>query len=318
MSAHRCPAMARVGTMLSAEAQRYLMLRRGLGYRLTQTELFLRAFARFADDAGDTHVLATRALQWAGKGSTPLVRGIRLRTVAQFAAFLRAEDSAHELPPTGLFPTMAPRQAPYIYSPGEVTRLLGAAGRLDTTYPLRREAYATILGLVACTGMRISEALDLAVEDIEPGGGALVVRAGKFGKARRVPLHPTAIEALGRYLNARRMLGTIDQHLFLSANGRRISRSMVNYTFRTIATLAGIETGRARPCRIHDLRHTFATRSLEACAVDRGSVAEHFVALSTYIGHADIKHTYWYFEATPQLMTGMAQAAEALVAQGAP
>jgi len=85
---------------------------------------------------------------------------------------------------------------------------------------------------------------------------------------------------------------------------------MANYTFRTIAKHAGIDTGRWRPCRIHDLRHTFATRSLEACAADRGSVAEHFVALSTYMGHADIKHTYWYFEATPELMSGMAKAAE--------
>ena len=303
--------------MLSAEAQRYVELRRGLGYRLAQTELYLRAFARFAEDAGDTHVLAARALEWARNGSTSLVRGTRLRTVAQFAAFLRAEDPAHEQPPTGLFPTVARRQAPYIYSPGEVVRLLEAAGRLDTTYPLRRETYATILGLVACTGMRISEALGLALEDVEPGGGALLVRAAKFGKARRVPLHSTAVEALGRYVDARRMLGTLDRHLFLSANGRRIPRSVVNRTFRTVAGLAGIDTGRARPCRIHDLRHTFATRSLEACAVDRGSVSEHFVALSTYLGHADIKHTYWYFEATPELMTDMARAAEALTAQGA-
>jgi integrase/recombinase XerD len=88
---------------------------------------------------------------------------------------------------------------------------------------------------------------------------------------------------------------------------------MANYTFRTIARLAGIETGRARPCRIHDLRHTFATRSLEACAADRSSVAEHFVALSTYMGHSDIKHTYWYFEATPELMAGIARSAEDLV-----
>lgn len=301
--------------MLSADARRYVELRRGLGHRLAQTELHLRAFARFAEDAGDSHVLAARALEWAGNGSTPLVRGTRLRNVAQFAAFLRAEDPVHELPPVGLFPTVARRQAPYIYSPGEVVRLLEAAGRIHNTYRLRRETYATIFGLVACTGMRISEALGLAVEDVEPDGGALVIRAGKFGKARRVPLHPTAVEALRRYVDARRMLGTFDQHLFLSANGRRISRSMVNYTFRTIVRLAGIETGRARPCRIHDLRHTFATRSLEVCAVDRGSVAEHFVALSTYIGHADIKHTYWYFEATPELMTGMAQAAEALMAR---
>lgn len=303
--------------MLSGEVQRYVALRRSLGYRLVQVERDLHAFAIFAEVTGDTHVSASRVLEWASANSTPLRRGIRLGTVARFAAFLRAEDPAHELPPTGLFPTVAKRQAPYIYSKSEVGRLLEAARRLHRTYPLRRETYATLLGLIASTGLRISEALDFEVDDVEPDGGTLAVRNGKFGKARRVPLHPTAAEALGRYIDGRRKLEVADRHLFLSAGGRRIASSMANYTFRTIAKLAGIETGRARPCRIHDLRHTFATRSLEACAADRGSVAEHFVALSTYLGHADIKHTYWYFEATPELMAGMAQAAETLVA-GAP
>lgn len=294
-----------------------MALRRSLGYRLVEVERSLRAFAKFAEVAGDTHICAARALEWASMVSTPLRRGIQLRTVAMFAAFLRAEDPAHELPPTGLFPTMAQRQAPYIYNRGEVMRLIEAAGRLHRTYLLRRETYATLFGLIASTGLRISEALDLKFEDMEPDGGTLVIRKGKFGKARRVPLHPTVAEALGRYIDARRRLGMDNRHLFLSAGGRRIGRSMANYTFRTVAKLAGIETGRARPCRIHDLRHTFATRSLEACTADRGSVAEHFVALSTYMGHTDIKHTYWYFEATPELMAGMAWAAEALMAEGA-
>ena len=302
--------------MLSGDVQRYVALRRGLGYRLMETERSLRAFAKFAEVAGDTHVRAARALEWASTASTPLMRGIQLRTVAMFAAFLRAEDPAHELPPTGLFPTMPQRQAPYIYSQGEVVRLVEAAGRLHRTYPLRREIYATLLGLIASTGLRISEALDLKFDDMEPDGGTLVIRKGKFGTARRVPLHPTVAEALSRYINTRRRLGITDRHLFVSASERRIGPSMANYTFRTIAKLAGIETGRARPCRIHDLRHTFATRSLEACKADRGSVAEHFVALSTYMGHADIKNTYWYFEATPELMAGMASAAELLMAGG--
>ena len=302
--------------MLSVQVGRYVELRRGLGFRLLETERSLQAFAKFAEVAGDTHVRAGRALEWASMASTPIMRGVQLRTVAKFAAFLRAEDPAHELPSTGLFPTMRQRQAPYIYSPSEVVKLVEAAGRLRRTHPLKSETYAMLLGLIASTGLRISEALDLTFDDLEPGGGTIVVRSGKFGKARRVPLHPTVAEALGRYTDIRRKLGGIDQHLFISASGRRIGSSMANYTFRTIAKLAGIETGRARQCRIHDLRHTFATRSLEACAVDRGSVAEHFVALSTYLGHTDIKHTYWYFEATPELMTGMASAAEALMYEG--
>ena len=306
--------MAGDGTVLSGEVQRYLALRRSLGYRLAEVEQSLRAFAKFAEAAGDTHVRAARALEWASMPSTPLRRGIQLRTVVLFAAFLRAEDPEHELPSTGLFPTKTQRQAPYIYSRGEVVQLIEAAGRLHRIYPLRCETYATLFGLIASTGLRISEALDLKFEDMEPDGDTLVIRKGKFGKARCVPLHPTVAEVLGHYIDARRRLEADDRHLFLSARGRRISGCMADYTFRVIAKLANIETGRARPCRIHDLRHTFATRSLEACTADQGSVAEHFVALSTYMGHTDIKHTYWYFEATPELMAGMAWAAEALMA----
>ena len=101
--------------------------------------------------------------------------------------------------------------------------------------------------------------------------------------------------------------------MFLSAGNRRICSSMVEYTFRRIRRLAGLAPSRSRPPRIHDLRHTFATRALEQCSTRREAVARHFVALATYMGHTDIAHTYWYLEATPELMTGIAAAAETLI-----
>ena len=117
-----------------------------------------------------------------------------------------------------------------------------------------------------------------------------------------------------RYLEVRRRLAVTDDHVFVSASHRRIASSTVNYTFRRVLRLAGIAPARTRPPRIHDLRHTFATRALERCSTRREAVARHFVALATYLGHADIAHTYWYLEATPELMTDIAAAAEALVA----
>ena len=144
----------------------------------------------------------------------------------------------------------------------------------------------------------------------------LTIRRTKFGKSRLVPLHPTVAEALDNYLAARRELAATDDHLFLSAGYRRISSSTVEYTFRHVVRLAGITTSQSRRCRIHDLRHTFATRSLERCGSRREAVARHFVSLATYMGHADIAHTYWYLEATPGLMTDISTAAEALIARG--
>jgi integrase len=235
-----------------------------------------------------------------------------LRDVARLARFLHAEDPTHEVPTNPFYAPMR-RRLPYIYTSEEIVQLVEAAGRLRETYPHRRQVYATMLGLIAATGLRISEALDLRVHDVLPDG-VLQIRRTKFGKGRLIPLHPTAVKAFDQYLKQRRQLAVTDDHVFLSAGNQRIASSMVEYTFRRIRRLAGIAPSRTRPPRIHDLRHTFATRALEQCSTRREAVARHFVALATYLGHADIAHTYWYLEATPELMTGIAAAAEALTA----
>ena len=178
--------------------------------------------------------------------------------------------------------------------PGEVAQIVEAAGRLRRTYPLRREVYTTLFGLIAATGLRVSEALDLRFDDLQPNG-VLLIRRTKFGKSRLVPLHPTVADALDRYLDRRRKLAVTDDHVFLSAGNRRIASSMVNYTFRRVVRLAGVAVGRTRPCRIHDLRHTFATRSLQQCSTRRESVSRHCVSLATYLGHTDIVHTYFRY-----------------------
>lgn len=301
--------------MLTNHIDRYVALRQALGYRLRKTAQHLHAFARFADVKGDTHIRTSTAIAWATDAPSPSARHIRLRDVVHLARFLHAEDAAHEVPPATLFPAPKMRPLPYIYPPGEVAQIVAAAGRLRRTYPLRREVYTTLFGLIAATGLRVSEALDLRFDDLQPNG-MLLIRRTKFGKSRLVPLHSTVADALDRYLDQRRKLAVTDDHVFLSASDRRIGASMVNYTFRRVVRLAGVVAERTRPCRIHDLRHTFATRSLQQCSTRRESVSRHCVSLATYLGHADIVHTYWYLEATPELMTDIATASEALMAGG--
>lgn len=298
--------------MLMAHVERYISLRQTLGFQLRELSGSLRAFARFAADRNDTHVRASTAVGWAADAPSTHACYIRLRNVVHLARFLHAEDPTHEVPPNP-FHASTQRRLPYIYSPEEIAQLVGAAGRLRESYPLRRQVYATLLGLIAATGLRISEALDLRLYDVLPDG-ILQIRRTKFGKSRLVPLHSTAAIALDRYLEQRRRLVVTDDHVFLSAGSRRISSSMVEYTFRRIRRISGIAPSRTRPPRIHDMRHTFATRALEQCSTRREAVARHFVALSTYMGHADIANTYWYLEATPELMTGIAASAEALIA----
>lgn len=299
--------------MLTAHVERYVRLRQTLGFKLRDASRALRAFAAFAAARGDTSLRESTAVAWAAEAPSPNARSIRLRIVRHLARFLHAEDQVHEVPASNLFHCPKVRPLPYIYTPEEVVQIIEAAGRVQRAYPLRRQVYATLLGLIAATGLRVSEALDLRLSDVLPDG-ILYIRHTKFGKARHVPLHPTVVTALGRYLDVRRRLTITDDHVFVSAGDRRIASSTVNYTFRRVLRLAGMTSARTRRPRIHDLRHTFATRALEQCSTKREAVARHFVALATYLGHADIANTYWYLEATPELMRDVAAAAEMLLA----
>jgi integrase/recombinase XerD len=297
--------------MLSAQVERYIALRQALGFKLREVARNLRAFARYAEAKGDTCVHSSTAVDWAAQASSPGARQVRLRDVAGLARFLHAEDAAHEVPPA-VFHTPVRRTLPHIYTPDQLAQIVAAADQLRETHVLRRRTYATLFGLIAATGLRLSEALGLRLGDVLPGG-VLRIERTKFGKSRLVPLHPTVEAALGRYLDERGQLAVADDHVFLSAGRRRIGVNVADDTFRRVLRLAGIVSAGPRPCHIHDLRHTFATRALERCATRREAVARHFVALATYMGHADIAHTYWYLEATPELMADIAAAGEALM-----
>jgi integrase len=300
--------------MLNDDADRYIALRRTLGYKLRDTAHHLRSFARFAADRGEIHVRAATAMAWAATAPTLGTRNRRFAEVVLFARFLQAEDAAHEVPTVNPFVVRVTRPVPYIYTRDEIACILDAAGKLrrQKPNPLRHQLYVMLFGLIAATGLRVSEALALRLNDVLPGG-VLWIRETKFNKSRLVPLHESVVEALSRYLDERRRLAGTSDLLFPSTKQKKLISSTVNYTFRCVLQRAGIAPDRRRRPRIHDLRHAFATRVLEQCSTERGAVARHFVALSTYLGHGDIRHTYWYLQATPELMADMAAAAEALV-----
>jgi integrase len=300
--------------MLSDDADRYIALRRTLGYKLRKAERHLRSFARFAAERGETHVSAATTIAWAATAPTPGTRYRRLADVILFARFLQAEDAGHEPPTANPFVVRVTRPVPYIYTQDEIARILDAASKLrrQKPNPLRQQLYVMLFGLIAATGLRVSEALALRLDDVLPDS-VLRIRETKFNKSRLVPLHETVVEALGRYLAERRRLAGTSDLLFPSTRQKELLSGVVNYTFRCVLQCAGIAPARRRRPRIHDLRHTFATRVLEQCGAERSVVARHFVALSTYLGHAHIRHTYWYLQATPELMADIAGAAEALV-----
>jgi integrase len=186
-----------------------------------------------------------------------------------------------------------------------------AALELPPKGSISPHTYHHLFGLLAATGLRISEALALKREHLTDDG--LIVRSGKFGKSRLLPIHPTTRRALNRYLAVRARLNAGGDDLFAVTTGRAPLKSTVYQVFRRLAHQLGLrDLGRTPGPRVHDLRHTFAVRSLEVCAHDRCTVTTHMLALSTYLGHSEVAHTYWYLEATPVLLRGVAEASEQL------
>ncbi len=302
--------------MLSQDLDRYVALQRASGLKFRNQFRLLKSFVAFAEAGDDDVVHTDRAIAWASLGPSPNERHTRMGVVRRFALAMRPEDPRYEVPPADVFGRRrSERQMPHIYSPDEIAHLMQAAMRMGPPGSIRPLTYATLFGLLAATGLRISEALALTIGDITEDG--LLVRESKFRKSRLVPLHPTARQAINAYLAERLMRPGTDT-LLVSTNGRKLTYPTVLVTFHTLSKMIGLraEPHRKTP-RIHDLRHTFAVRALEQCGADRRTISRHMLALSTYLGHVDPCHTYWYLQATPALMQEIAEAGEALQ-QGAP
>jgi integrase/recombinase XerD len=260
-------------------------------------------------------VVGKTALEWAALGASKTQRANRLNVLIRFARFARAEDSGHEIPPESGCRGYWPRRSPYLFTDEEVRRLVFHAGRLGPPGALRPYTYSTLFGLLASTGLRISEALALHLPDVTPEG--LAIRETKFRKSRLVWLHETAAGALQQYLLRRRRFASGDEHVFISCRGGKLGYAGAADIFQEVLRAAGIQGQPDGPKpRLHALRHRFALKALEACADGRDRVTRHMLALSTYLGHGRLEDTYWYLENTPQLMTGIAEACESFM-QGA-
>jgi site-specific recombinase XerD len=272
----------------------------------------LRSFARFATQRGETHVVATTAIDWAKLAPTEAQRHYRLQSVIRFARLMAAEDPRHQIPPHGLFRGQRPRPIPYIFSETEIAQLLLAARQLGPSGSLRPHTYSPFFGLLAATGMRVAEARNLHVQDVTADG--LLIRHTKFHESRLLPVHETTRAALVQYLVQRQRAAGLESHLFVTRRHGKLSRTLVNQTLREVLQAAGIpcEAGRPRP-RLMDLRHTFAVRTLERSPETREQIGRHTLALTTYMGHACVASTYWYLERTPQLMVDIAATCAAFV-----
>jgi len=292
---------------LRTAVDEYLALRRGLGFSLRLPGAMLRHFAAFLEREGAPYITRELALRWAQQPAhaQPSTWASRLSTVRRFAQFWSASDPRTEVPPLGLLPHRDRRTPPYIYTADEIRRLIAVARQLPSATGLRPATYATLLGLLAVTGLRISEALALNRGDVNWADGVLTIRRTKFGKSRLVPVHPSTRRALGRYSRRRDRVypKPTTESVLVSERGTRLTEWTVRWTFNRLSRRIGLRgPADRRGPRLHDFRHRLAVTTLLRWYRAGLDVERHLPALSTYLGHRHVADTDWYVSAVPELL----------------
>lgn len=293
--------------LLRKAVQDYLTMRRSLGFKLRDMGHNLQHFVSFMEQQGACLITTDLALRWARQPQNvqPAQWAARLSFVRSFARYWSATDPRTEIPPLALLPHRYKRSTPYIYSNDEIQHLLKAARNLPPPTGLRPWTYHCLFGLMAVTGLRISEAVGLDRHDVDLEQGLLTVRLTKFGKSRLVPLHPSTVKRLKSYVGRRDDLypQPLTSRFFLSNRGTPLTDCMARQTFVKLSRQIGLRktSDRFGP-RLHDLRHRFAVSTLLDWYRTGVDVEQRLAVLSTYLGHAHVTDTYWYLSAIPQLL----------------
>jgi integrase len=302
-------------TTLQALVKRYLDERHRLGFSARTQAYALRSFARHVHAVGHVGPITIEVMaDWAHSdsraSSDPRTWARRLKLLRSFIRWLLQFEPGCEVPDDAIFGRLPERQAPHIYSEQEIIDLLAAARQLGPAPGLRGIVYETLFGLLASTGMRISEALALTNADVDLKQGMLTIHLAKFGKSRQVPLHPSTVEALHFYRGRRDLAGISAQDeapFFVGTRGRRrgatLGERQVHRVFIELRERLGWRNrGAHHAPRIHDMRHTFVVRRIVLWQAQGVDVDQAMLSLSTYVGHAMVTNTYWYLSAVPELM----------------
>jgi integrase len=308
---------------LTQELDRYLKIRRSLGYDLSTSGRMLQNFVAFANHRKARYVTVDLFLAWRAEfgQASPPTWSARLGMVRQFALWLSGIDPRNEVPPKSLIPNRYRRIRPYIYSDQEIAQIVREAARLPSSNGIRALTFATLFGLIAVTGLRVSEALSLDNDDIDPETGVLTIRRGKSGKARLVPVSRSTMGRLIAYAAERnRLLGRTPKPFFVSDIGHRPDDCSARYNFATVCQRIGLRPPQkfnrhGRGPRIHDLRHTFAAHTMVNWYRAGKDPEREMIKLSTYLGHSEPAHTYWYIEAVPELLELAAKRASRAITQ---
>ena len=289
----------------------YLRMRRNLGFQLREAGKALLDFVTFMEHNRATYITEALALAWAQQPTNvqPAHWARRLSFVRGFAHYRSASDPRTQIPPAGLLPFQPKRARPYLYSDEEVERLLRAARDMPHRYErgaLLPWVYYCLFGLLSVSGLRLGEACNLKVQDVDLDNEVLTVRGAKFGKTRLVPLHASTCEVLADYLARRRRHWAgrlVSPYLFVSSWGNRLDGGSVHRAFYVLSRQIGLRgASDNHGPRLHDLRHRFATNTLVNWYRAGQDPERRLPLLSAYLGHVHVADTQWYLEASPELM----------------
>jgi len=295
-------------TTLRAAVQEYLTLRRALGFKLREAGKALLEFVRFLEQHRAFYITTQLALSWAQQPSTvqPAEWARRLSVVRAFARHRSATDPRTEIPPDGLLPYRPKRARPYLYSDDEIRGLLRAALELPGRGGLRPWTYHCLIGLLSVSGLRIGEARNLELPDVDLQAAVLTIRGAKFGKSRLVPVHASTRDVLADYLVRRKRCWAtrpVSPYVFVSNWGNRLDGGEIHRTFYALSRQTGLRGPSAsHGPRLHDLRHRFAVTTLLRWYRAGEDAERRLPILSTYLGHVHVSDTFWYLSAWPELM----------------
>ena len=299
---------------LQARVDDYLAERHRLGFQMKSIDTLLTDFANFVADRHHHGPLTVELMvDWAKKGKKGLGTSEtwyrRMAVLRRFIRYMQQFEPQTEMPEASIFGSEPGRVAPHIYREEEIVELMAAARQIGPRGSLRPATFETLFGLMASTGLRISEAIHLRDTDVDLRSGILIVRQTKFAKSRQLPLHPSTVEALACYRRQRKrhVPTTVDISFFIGSFGRLLGQPLgdrqIHRVFNSLRdSLDWINRGGHAAPRLHDMRHTFAVRRLMHWHSEGTDVDQMMLALSTYLGHAKISYTYWYLSAVPELM----------------
>ena len=296
---------------LRQAVQEYLSMRRALGFKLHEAGKALLDFAMFMQRRRASHITQALALAWAQQPANvqPAHWARRLSMVRGFAHHRSATDTRTQVPPQGLLPFQPKRARPYLYSDDEIQSLLGAALKMPCRYErgeLRPWTYHCLFGLLSVSGLRLGEACNLELQDVDLDAAVLTIRGTKFGKSRLVPLHASTCKVLADYIARRKRhwaARPVSSYLFVSSSGNRLDGGDIHRAFYALSRQIGLRgVSESHGPRLHDMRHVFATNTLVRWYQSEQDPERRLPVLSAYLGHVHVADTQWYLSGSPELM----------------